>query len=43
MIEDLHTKHPEIRSKAKMQGCDHEIDVIKQILIDYLNRLRQMP
>jgi hypothetical protein len=43
MIEDLHTVHPEIRCRAKGQGCEQELDVIKRQLIDYLNFLRKTP
>lgn len=43
IIEDLHTKHHEIRSKAKKEGCEYELDVIKNQLIDYLNFLRKSP
>lgn len=40
MIEDLHTKHHEIRSKAKELECDSDLEKIKGILIDYLNELK---
>jgi fatty-acid desaturase len=40
MIEDLHTKHHEIRSEARSQGCEYELDNLKNMLIDYLNDLR---
>ena len=43
MREDLHTVHHEIRCRAKGDGCEHELDVIKQQLLDYLNHLRKMP
>lgn len=43
MIEDLHTAHHEIRSTAKKQGCEEELDVVKNQLLDYLNFLRKMP
>jgi hypothetical protein len=43
MIEDLHTVHPEIRCRAKGQGCEPQLDSIKQQLIDYLNFLRKTP
>jgi hypothetical protein len=42
-IEDLHTKHYEIRSNAKKHGCEKELDIIKQQLLDYLNFLRKLP
>ena len=41
MIEDLHTSHHEIRSKAKGQGCENELDFIKVQLLDYLKFLRK--
>lgn len=40
MIEDLHTKHHEIRSEARSQGCEYELDNLKNMLINYLNELR---
>jgi len=43
MIEDLHTYNPEIRSKAKFQGCERELDVIKYQLVNYLKFLRKIP
>lgn len=43
MIEDLHTAHHEIRSKAKKEGCEKDLDIIKQQLLDYLNFLRKTP
>jgi hypothetical protein len=43
MVEDLHTPHHEIRSRAKGNGCENELDTIKQQLLDYLNFLRKTP
>lgn len=43
MIEDLHTAHHEIRTRAKKQGCEGDLDIIKQQLLDYLNFLRKTP
>ena len=43
MIENLHKIHHECKPIAKMQACDYEFDVIQRQLIDYLNKLRQMP
>ena len=43
MIEDLHTAHHEIRCKAKSEGCENELDIIKLQLLDYLNFLRKTP
>lgn len=40
MIEDLHTKHHEIRSKAKELGCDPDLEKVKNLLIEYLNSLK---
>jgi hypothetical protein len=43
MVEDLHTAHHEIRCRAKKEGCEQELDVVKQQLIDYLHFLRKTP
>jgi hypothetical protein len=43
MIEDLHTYNPEIRTKAKFQGCEKELDDIKYQLVNYLKFLRKTP
>lgn len=43
MMEDLHTIHHEIRCKAKNEGCESELDIIKLQLLDYLNFLRKTP
>jgi hypothetical protein len=43
MIEDLHAIHHEIRCRAKKEGCEQELDVVKQQLIDYLHFLRKTP
>jgi len=43
MVEDLHTAHHDIRSRAKGEGCECELDAIKNQLIDYLNFLRKSP
>lgn len=43
MIEDLHTIHHEIRTKAKGEGCEQELDIIKLQLLDYLKFLRKLP
>lgn len=43
MIEDLHTVHYEIRTRAKEEGCEHELDVLKSQLLDYLNFLKKTP
>lgn len=43
ILEDLHTVHPEIRCRAKGQGCEYELEVVKRQLIDYLNFLRKTP
>lgn len=41
MMEDLHKAHHEIRSRAKSQGCENELDTIKSQLLDYLNFLKK--
>lgn len=41
--EDLQTIHHEIRTKAKEQGCEHELEDIKFQLLNYLNFLRKNP
>lgn len=43
MVEDLHTAHHEIRCRAKNEGCEYELDIIKQQLLDYLQFLRKTP
>jgi hypothetical protein len=43
MVEDLHTAHHEIRTRAKNEGCEIELDIVKQQLLDYLNFLRKTP
>jgi len=43
MIEDLHTAHHEIRCRAKKEGCEEELDIVKRQLLDYLNFLRKTP
>ena len=43
MVEDLHTLHHEIRVRSKNEGCENELNCIKQQLLDYLNFLRKMP
>lgn len=43
MIEDLHRIHDNIRTKAKWEGCEEELDIIKQQLLDYLNFLKKTP
>lgn len=40
MIEDLHTRHHEIRSDATYNECAEELESIKTKLIDYLHTLR---
>lgn len=42
MVEDLHTVHHEIRCRAKNEGCEEELDIIKQQLLDYLSSLKKM-
>ena len=39
--EDLQTYHHEIRCRAKGEGCEKELDIVKQQLLDYLHFLRK--
>lgn len=41
MIERLHISHHEIETRAKEDGCEEELNVIKFQLLDYLNFLRK--
>ena len=36
MLEDLHTIHSDIRLEAKKLNCEHELEDIKALLINYL-------
>lgn len=40
MIEDLHTRHHEIRTIASYHECAKELELIKNQLIDYLYTIR---
>jgi hypothetical protein len=40
MIEDLHTRHHQIRSIANRYECIDELEDIKKQLIDYLHTIR---
>lgn len=40
MLEDLMTKHYDIRLIAMKMGCENELDSIKDQLIQYLQELR---
>lgn len=40
MIEDLHTRHHEIRSNASYNECAEELELIKTQLIEYLHTMR---
>lgn len=41
MIEDLYTAHPDIRTRAKGEGCENELNAIRNQLLDYLNHLKE--
>ena len=41
MLEDLHTKHHEIRVRAWELGCNEELENIKFQLVNYLYDLKQ--
>lgn len=43
MIEDIRTVHSDIRCRAKGEGCENELNIVKQQLLDYLNFLRRTP
>lgn len=43
MIEDLHTVHYDIRTRAKKEDCERDLDVLKSQLLDYLNFLKKTP
>ena len=41
MLEDLHTKHNEIRVRAWELGCNSELDDIKFQLVKFLQNLKK--
>lgn len=41
MLEDLHTKHHEIRVRALELGCNEELEDIKFQLVNYLYGLKE--
>jgi len=41
MLEDLHTKHHEIRVRAWELGCNEELEDIKFQLVNYLCGLKK--
>jgi hypothetical protein len=41
MIEDLHEKHVYIRLQSKYIGCEEELDLIKEDILNYLNNKRK--
>ena len=41
MIEDLHEKHVDIRLQARHIGCEEELDLIKEDILNYLNNKRK--
>lgn len=42
MMEDLHTIHPNIRIAAKKEDCEEELDILKEVLLDYLLELKNV-
>lgn len=36
LLEDLHTIHPEIRTEAKEQNCERELEEYKREILLYL-------
>jgi len=40
MIQDLLTRHSNIRNGAKKLGCERELDQVKEQLLIYLHELR---
>ncbi len=40
MLEDLYTKHSDIRLEAKERNCESELEDIKELLINYLHTLK---
>jgi hypothetical protein len=41
LIEDIHTPHNEIRMQAKKLGCDSELTVWQDFVLEYLQNLRR--
>lgn len=39
MLQDLHTIHSTIRMEAKELQCEHELENLKELLINYLLEL----
>lgn len=40
MIEDLYTRHTDIRVKAKNYKCEKDLDIIREQLISYLKKIK---
>lgn len=40
MIEDLHSRHHEIRVIAKKLNCEKELDEIKKSLLEYIDKTK---
>jgi hypothetical protein len=40
MIQDLLTRHFDIRNSAKKLGCEKELDQLKEQLLTYLHEIR---
>ena len=41
MLEDLHTKHHEIRTQASLLNCEKELEELKINLIEYLTLMKK--
>lgn len=41
LFEDLHTKHSEIRIESMTLGCNQELDLIRDQVLEYLSVLRK--
>jgi hypothetical protein len=41
LIEDIHTPHNVIRMQAKKLGCDSELTVWQDFVLEYLQNLRR--
>lgn len=40
-IEDIKTPHTQITTLAKQQNCDDELTVWKNLVVDYLQNMRE--
>jgi len=41
MLEDLHTKHHQIRTQATLLNCENELEELKINLIEYLTSMKK--